>query len=446
MAGERLERNDAGSIVRLQIALFLFTLIVFLAAPVIQASDSRYTILLSECLLHHHTFALDTYSVPQPDVPEYPRNLKEASVYQLIRARGHTTYYYPQAGSILSIPFVAVANAFGLSAATQAGELNFRGEVIIERIVASLLMAALTCVIFHTALMMLPIRWSMVVALSAALGTQILSTASRGLWSHTWQILVLGLLVDALLSREHRGTRMHPVWIATLVAWVYFTRPTGSIAIVTISIYVLLFQRPQFLVYAVTLCAWLAGFVGYSFAVFGTLLPPYYFANRFNFDEVAAALFGNLASPSRGLFVYVPTAIFAIYLVARYWRKVEHRRLAILGFVNIGAHAVVLSVHQGWWGGLSYGARLFSDVMPWFVLIAILGLDAMRRTIDVRGRRMELAAGFFLLAISVAINARGAFSFAGMDWNDQHPGQNPANLFDWRYPQFMAGLIDPPKN
>jgi hypothetical protein len=446
MAGELVQRDDAWSILRLQIILFLFALTVFLAAPVIQASDSRYTILLSECLLHHHSFALDTYSVPQPRVPESPLGVKEASVYQLIRARGHTTYYYPQAGSILSIPFVAVANAFGLSSATPAGELNFRGEVIIERIVASLLMAALTCVIFHTALMMLPIRWSMVVALGAALGTQILSTASRGLWSHTWQILVLGVLVDALLSREHRGTRMHPVWIATLVAWVYFTRPTGSIAIVTISIYVLLFLRPYFLVYATTLGAWLAGFVGYSFAVFGTRLPPYYFANRFNFDEVAPALFGNLASPSRGLFVYVPTVMFAIYLVARYWRRVEHRRLAILGFANIGAHAIVLSVHQVWWGGLCYGARLFTDVMPWFVLIAILGLDAMRRTIDVRGRRMELAAGFFLLAISVAINARGACSFAGMDWNDPRPGQHPTNLFDWRYPQFMAGLIDPPKN
>src|SRR5258708_3197139 len=246
MAGEWLQRDDAGSTFRLQIILFLFALTVFLAAPVIQASDSRYTILLSECLLQHHTFALDTYSLPQPQVPEFPRSVKEASVYQLVRARGHTTYYYPQAGSVLSIPFVAVANAFGLSAATPAGELNFRGEVVIERIVASLLMAALTCVIFHTALMMLPVRWSIVVAVGGALGTQILSTTSRGLWSQTWQILVLGILVDALLSREHRGTRMHPVWIATLVAWVYFTRPTGSIAIVTVSVYVLLFLRPYF--------------------------------------------------------------------------------------------------------------------------------------------------------------------------------------------------------
>ncbi len=443
MVVESLRRGDGGRVLRLQIILFLSSLAVFVAAPVIQVSDSRYTILLSEGLLHHHTFALDTYSVPQPHIPEFPAGAKEAGVYQLIRARGHTTYYYPQASSILSIPFVAVANAFGVSAATPAGELDFRGEVVLERIIASLLMATLTCVIFHTAFMMLPMLWSLVVALSAALGTQILSTASRGLWSHTWQILALAVLVDALLSREHRGTRMHPVWIATLVAWLYFIRPTGSIAIVTVSAYVLFSLREDFIVYAATLTAWLAGFVGYSWVVFGTALPPYYIASRFTFHDVATALFDSLASPSRGLFVYVPTALFAIYLVTRYWRRLEHRRLAMLGFANIGALAIAISIHRDPAGGLCYGPRLFTDVMPWFVLIAILGLDAMRRTVDVRSRGMELAAGFLLLAISIAINARGAWSYAGLDWNLAQWHQQAD--FGWRYPQFMAGLIAPPK-
>ena len=287
------------------------------------------------------------------------------------------------------------------------------------------------------------------VALGAALGTQILSTASRGLWSHTWQILVLGVLVDSLLSHEHRGTRAHPLWIATLVAWVYFIRPTGSIAIVTVSIYVFLFLRENFITYAAALTVWLAAFVGYSWSVFGTTIPPYFFANRFKFDGAAIALFGNLASPARGLFVYVPAVLFVI-LSGR--AILADARAQALGDSRVratfGPHAIVISTHRGWWAGLCYGARLFTDVMPWFVLLAILGLDAMRRTGDIRSRRMELAAGFLLLAISVAINARGAFSFAGMDWVEEKPlvGQYPAQIFDWRYPQFMAGLIAPPKD
>ena len=77
MAGESLQRGsmagtaarpDArGRIVRLQILVFIFALAMFLAAPVVQVSDSRYTALLSECMLHHRSPNLDVYyKVPVP--------------------------------------------------------------------------------------------------------------------------------------------------------------------------------------------------------------------------------------------------------------------------------------------------------------------------------------------------------------------------------------------
>ena len=250
--------------------------------------------------------------MPQPHIPEFPDSFKEASVYQLIRARGHTTYYYPQAGSILSLPFVAVANAFGLSAATPAGALDFRGEVILQpdnRIAAD--GDADLCNFPHgldnAADSMEPGGRARSRARHADS-----STASRGLWSQTWQILVLGVLVDALLSHEHRGTRAHPLWIATLVAWVYFTRPTGSIAIVTVSIYVFLFSRENFITYAAALTVWLAGFVGYSLVGVRHHDTAVLLRQPLQVRRYRLALFGNLASPARGLFVYVPAVLFAI--------------------------------------------------------------------------------------------------------------------------------------
>ena len=60
-------------------------------------------------------------------------------------------------------------------------------------------------------------------------------------------------------------------------------------------------------------------------------------------------------------------------------------------------------------------AILFTDAIPWFVLLAILGLDAMRRAPGPSHHRTEIAAAIFLLALGVAINMRGAWSFAGMD-------------------------------
>src|SRR5260370_1274061 len=104
-------------------------------------------------------------------------------------------------------------------------------------------MAALTCVFFHSASLMIPVTWSFVVALGAALGSQIWSTASRGLWAHTWLVLLVGLVADSLLTSEHRRTLLHPMLIGTPLAWSYFVRPTASPAIAATTIYGWLLTR-----------------------------------------------------------------------------------------------------------------------------------------------------------------------------------------------------------
>lgn len=433
-------------VVRLQAILFLTTLTVFILSPVAQVSDSRYTALLSEALIHHGTAMLDTYSVPQPRNPGQGGVRAEANLYQLAYGRGGITYYFPHGSSILSIPLVAALNAGGISAATPANKLNLYGEVMVERVVASILMAILVCVFFHTATLMLPLGWSAIVALGAALGSQIWSTATRGLWSHTWETLLLGLVVDSILQSAHRGTRIHPVWLATILAWSYFVRPTGAVPIAAVTIYVFWNYRESIIEYAITGAIWFAAFVAYSSWVFGTMMPPYYFASRLEFQNFGTAILGGLISPSRGLFVYVPTTLFVIYLVARYWGRLKYRALAILAIVIIAIHVVATSGYYIWWGGYCYGPRLLTETIPWFVMLAVMGLDALRRASDAIVVRREIAAGIFLLAIAVALNARGACSISAMDWNDTVTAHHPEWIFDWRYPQFLAGLIEPPRD
>lgn len=442
--GESLQRADRGRIFRLQIILFLFSVAVFLIAPVVEVSDSRYTALLSECLLYHQSAELDEYyKVPVPWLTGDAGLPEEANEYQLVKARGHVTYFFGHGSSMLSIPLVAAMNAGGVSAATADGRLNLAGEIRIERVLASVLMAGLTCVFFAMAEMLLPVTWSVVVALGASMGSQILSTASRGLWAHTWEIFILGLIAHSLFSAEHRGARIRPVWLASLVAWSYCVRPTGSIAIACVSVYVLLVHREDLVVYGATLAGWLAAFVGYSWSVFGTIIPPYYSASRLKLHDLILPLAGNLISPSRGLFVFVPTTLFVIYLAVRYRKDLAHKQLAVLAFAQIIALEIVMCMNKNWAAGFCYGPRFFTDAIPWFVLLAILGLDAMRRTKVAANHRMEIAAAIFLLTVSVAMNARGAWSYEGVNWvvSDyvKHHG-----FFDWRYPQFMAGLMTPP--
>ena len=116
-----------------------------------------------------------------------------------------------------------------------------------------------------------------VLALGGALSTQIWSTASRVLWSHTWQIFLFGVVAYLLLSQEKRAARGRPIVLATLMLWAYFSSvPTSSIPIAAISIYMLIFGRKEFVAYAITSAIWMVGFIVYSWTTYGSLLPDYY--------------------------------------------------------------------------------------------------------------------------------------------------------------------------
>jgi hypothetical protein len=169
-------------------------------------------------------------------------------------------------------------------------------------------------------------------------------------------------------------------------------------------------------------------------------------ASRIRLKNFPVALAGNLISPSRGLFVFVPTTLFVLYLVARYRKHLPHKQLSVLALAEIVGIEIVICTNLYWSAGYCYGPRYFTDAIPWFVLLGILGLDAMRLAQNGSRHRIEIAAAIFLLAVSVALNARGAWSFEALDWSVGKYGAHQTDIFYWRYPQFMAGLIEPPKD
>lgn len=359
------------------IAFFLFVIVfsVYFYSPVYQVTDSNYSALVSLSLLEYGSFKLDRYSLQPNDRSANAERGSSDKAYQLESVGGHLYYYFPPGSSFLSVPYVAIAKTFGISAANPDGTYNQKGEILIEKSLAAILMAALTVVFFLTARLSLSLCWSVFVALSVALGTQLWSTASRGLWSHTWAILLVGLGLWMLVALEF-GKQVSPSILASLLAWGYFTRPTIASQIICISIYLLIFWRRLAAPYFITLGIWLMTFVVFSFYHFGQPLPNYYLASRLNFTNFKTALWGNLISPSRGLLVYVPVTIFVFYLTLVFWRFLFPQRLACLAIIIILTHLVIISSFPHWWGGYGYGARFMTDVVPWFTLLAVLGLKA----------------------------------------------------------------------
>jgi hypothetical protein len=450
LSARRIRRADLVSC----LLVFIITLTIFLASRVHQVADSNYSMLLSQSLLDHRSFTLDAYALPRYEPIWFGDYFTDGPLYQLEVVGDHLYYHFPPGTSVLSVPFVGVMNLFGVSPANPDGTYNLEGEGRTEVKLAAILMALLASIFFSTARLMLPTGWSWAVALGGALGTQVYSTASRAMWSDTWGILLLGVVILLLVLHETGKRRTGGIVLASLLAWSYFVRPTFAVHILAVSVYLLIFHRKLFRWYAVTGAAWLAAFVLYSWYHFHTLQPSYYRAGRLRFNLFWEALSGNLISPGRGTLVYVPILLFVAYLLVRYFRHLALPRLVVLSLSIVAGHLFIISGFGHWWAGHSFGPRFTTGLVPWFVLLAILGLRARlswreehaRRASSQIARGIELVIGGMLLVLSVFINTLGATEHATWLWN-QKPlsvDEHPERLWDWRQPQFLASLLPVP--
>jgi hypothetical protein len=254
-------------------------------------------------------------------------------------------------------------------------------------------------------------------------------------------IFLLGFVVLMLVAHEVKRSRLQPIVLATLLSWMFFVRPTAIVPIVVVTAYVLLCRPELFPRYAFTGALWLLLFVIYSWYNFEELLPSYYqLGGQLKVHSLAVAILGNLISPSRGVLVFVPWLIFVAYLLVRYWRELPSQRLVILSLAVIVLHLILVSTFPIWWAGWSFGPRFLTDVVPWFVLLAIMGVKGMLASSRVPVYKdAQVWAGAILLALSIVIHARGATVPATAMWNARPSvDEHPERVWDWRDPQFLA--------
>ena len=432
--------------------IFLLAFLVFKSSRMHPINDSKYSMMLSQCLIEHRSFQLDHYAIPRLPALQRGDYVQNGDIYQIEQVGSHLYYFFPPGSSILSTPFVLLANTFGTSTVKPDNAFNLSGETKIESLLAAFLMAVLAAIFFYMARLLLPVRYSLLVTLGGALGTQIWSTASRAMFTDTWAVLLLTIVVFSLLAYEAKKTRLHPVLLASLLAWSYLVYPSYAVHVAAISIYLLfIFNRRQLIAYVLTGLGWAGGLVVYSWHNFGQLLPNYFRPGRLLFGKFWTALPGNLISPSRGLLIFVPAIVFVAYLLIRFRRQLPHKRLVVLSLAAVISQLIVISGFDHWWGGHSYGPRLMTASVPWLVLLSILGVKAMLQTRE-QGKvlsprwKVELALGALLLALSIFFHGRGALSPATSIWNSlpENVDLKPERIWDWRQPQFLAGLIPPP--
>jgi hypothetical protein len=130
------------------------------------------------------------------------------------------------------------------------------------------------------------------------------------------------------------------------------------------------------------------------------------------------ALAGTLVSPNRGLFIFTPvyllSAAGAAMVLASPRRYHPIYLLAAIG--ACGQWLVIAIMNPYWWGGFSYGPRLFCPVLPLLTLLLVPPLEEARRRAWWRRRGLLIVASV-ALAWSLFVQARGAFASGPHEWN-----------------------------
>jgi hypothetical protein len=320
------------------------------------------------------------------------------------------------------------------------GEINLEFWHLPERVIASTLVSLAAVVMFLIASQSLSRPRALLLTLVFALGTSALSTATRALWQHGPSMLFLSLTLLCLLK-----SRVSQQWLlgaGLAIALAYVMRPTNSVSVLLVSAFVLI-KYPR-------KCGWyFAGalivavpWITLNLSLYGNLLPPYYQAGRFLLDarSFPSAAMANLFSPSRGLFVFTPVALFAIVGIRRKIVSRSFDSLDLLVVAMVLAHWVVMSLFGVWWAGHSYGPRFFTDVLPYLFYLMIPSIGALSWD-SVRSRTVTVAFGLTAV-MSFAIHLYGATSWKPHRWNGEPVNVDfrPDRVWDWSDPQFLRGL------
>jgi hypothetical protein len=355
---------------------------------------------------------------------------------------GHVYMLYPVGPSIVALPFVFALDR--ISPQFNESLQHGFGEPV-QTFIACLIVALTAMLIFRLARHYLRRPYALLIVLAFAFGTSAWSTASRTLWQHGPSMLMLTIALLLVLR-----ARANPKWIQFVslpLACAYVIRPTNSVAVLIYSLFVLVYYRRYFARYLLWALPVAVPFIWLNLSVYHSILPSYYrWYSGFSLDTFFQALAGQAISPSRGLLIFSPILWLSLAGVIIKARRREFEKHDPFVLAIMALHWIAISLWWNWWGGVAYGPRLFTDMLPYFAYWLIPAAGALERARG--GRKMAQGVAWAgLLGLSIFIHYRGANASEVIDWNGQ-PAAIDFNSFrawDWRDPQWLRGIsLDPP--
>jgi hypothetical protein len=391
------------------LALFVGVWLVYRPGTVSQSynrSDPLLLVPTSMSILYDHDLELSEFVA---DVD--PR------FHGLLFLDGRPYNNYPIGTSLLILPLVWLQGPPGPGVVPMDHAVYIAGSVAKK-------LAALSVALLFLLLATITDRVGVALALSLlfAFGTPHYPIHAGGLWTHN-AVLPL-VLVALLLLAVHDGR--HAWGAAIPLGLAFVTRPTTAPLIAILSVYVLVRHPRQAPAYALIGLTIAGIFCAWSQYMYGSLLPPYYRGYQPQPVRIAgliwhpaAALVGNLVSPNRGLFVFVPVFVFSVWSILHAFRsRGRHTALLRALAIVVVAHWVISSIGSKWWAGWSFGPRNFMDVLPLFVVLLVPAIDAFGELPE-RARAAVGSVALLAVAWSLFVAVYGANAMAPHFWSSQ---------------------------
>jgi|GEM_PF-401726 len=429
----------------LAMVVFLGVLLVHVSSRNITSTDSIWAIHTAMSIIQEGNTDLDEYQALIAETPNHD--------YAVEKINGHLYTPYPIGASLAAVPFVWVIDRLS----TFASPVRFSDYIQqarpeeTELFIASFIVALTALVIYGMARLFLDKQRALGLVLVFAFGTSAWSTASRALWQHGPSMLMLALALYLILLAKKRPFLSQ--FVALPLALAYVTRPTNSLSVLVLTIYVFIYFRRYFVRYLLWALFIAVPFIAFNLSIYHTLLSDYY--RSYQGFAVSGAFFeafaGLLVSPSRGLLLYSPVFLFAIWGV---WLNLKHGgffRLDLFLGAIVLLHLAILAIWPLWWGGWSYGPRMLADLLPYLmywlipVVAVLFGSDNSNdQTPPLPASKAPwLKLAFIVLAgFSLVVHDRGANVPETFDWN-RYPANvdaHPERLWDWRDIQFLRGI------
>lgn len=408
---------------RFRWALLVALFLMCLAGPAVQISDSRLTV----------PTALSVVRERNLDLSEYPEVRTLKNTYDVVDIDGRPYWNFPWPTALIAVPASAVALVLPNVDPVSWSIENPVGTWPVELPLAALMITITAFLMFRTIHLLIEDEATAVVVTGiAVLGTPLLSTGTRALWSQTAALpFIAGLVLLAV--RANQSQRLAPFSMGVLAAAAYVFRPTAVVLVAPILLWAALRWSRLIPRLVGGIASVVVPFILINLATYESVLAPYYDAKKLAVtSEAFKAAAGSLVSPSRGLLWFSPIFILVVLGAVRSLRHGD--RLALALVVGCMMHWLLIVTWPLWWGGATFGPRLFMEAIPLYVVLALPALPALPRA------RVP-AAVVALVMTSLVVNFQGAYIRGAYCWSASPVSVDvvPQRLWDWSDPQFIRG-------